>query len=136
MAKTKLNYPQIMLIVFSFFIFIVIIISPSTYLNSVSNGIMVWATIILPGLIPFMFLSKILSSIPYTYSSCFVLNKLTKKCFSCPKETGYIYFMSILSGYPLGSKLIKDYYDNNVLSYEQCKKAVAFCKSRHRQFPE
>lgn len=37
--------------------------------------------------------------------------------------------MSILSGYPLGSKLIKDYYDNNVLSYEQCKKAVAFCST-------
>ncbi len=90
---------------------------------------MVWATIVLPGLIPFMFLSKILATMPYTFKSCFVLSKTCKKCFRCPEVTGYIYFMSMLSGYPLGAKLIKDFTDSKMLSYEEAKKATSFCST-------
>ncbi len=129
MLKSKIKYFQIVFIAVSFLIFFIIILRPNIYLKSVSNGIMLWATIILPGLIPFMFLSKILSTMSYTYMSTFVLSKVTKKCFFTPKCSGYIYFMSILSGYPLGAKLTKDFFDNNQISLAEAKKIVAFCST-------
>ena len=61
--------------------------------------------------------------------STFVLSKVTKKCFFTPKCSGYIYFMSILSGYPLGAKLTKDFFDNKQISLAEAKRIVAFCST-------
>ncbi len=129
MSKTKINYFQIAFIFLSFFIFITIILNPNLYLGSVSKGILLWATIILPGLVPFVFLSNIMSKLPYTYTICAPLSYLTKKCFRSPICTGYIYFMSILSGYPLGAKLIKDFHAAGHLTDLQAKTATAFCST-------
>ncbi len=129
MAKTKISYFQILFIILSFSIFFIIILNPNFYLGSVYRGLSLWAKVILPGLIPFAFLSTILSSLPYTYGACFLLSKATKKCFYSPSCTGYIYFMSILSGYPMGAKLIKDFYDGKQLTQSEAKKAVSFCST-------
>lgn len=129
MSKSKINFAQLMIVILSFFVFIIIISNPTTYLTSISKGILVWANVVLPGLIPFMFLSKILANLPYTYKSCFLLSKMTNKCFRCPDVTGYIYFMSILCGYPMGAKLIKDFYECELITKEDCKKAISFCST-------
>ena len=129
MSKSKINYVEIAILGFSFFVFLLVILKPSIYLGSVSKGILIWATVILPGLIPFMFLGKILAQNPYTFKSCFLLSKVTEKCFRCPSVTGYIYFMSILSGYPMGAKLIKDFREAGMLNDSECKKAVSFCST-------
>lgn len=129
MTKSKFSYFQFFFLVFAFFVFLLIIIFPNTYLPSISRGVMVWATVILPGLIPFMFFSKIMTSMPYTFKSCFWLSKITNKCFKTPNITGYIYFMSVLSGYPLGAKLTKDFFDSGHLSLSQAKKVITFCST-------
>ncbi len=129
MTKSKINYLQIVFLIFSFFVLGLIILQPDLYLGAISHGIMVWATIILPGLIPFMFLSKIMQVMPYTYTCCSLLGKVNQKCFSVPNITGYIYFMSVLSGYPLGAKLTKDFFDSGHLSLAQAKKVITFCST-------
>ena len=129
MSKSKINDIQIIFLLLSFLMFFIIIINPSVYLGSVSKGILLWATIILPGLVPFVFISNIMSKLPYTFSICSPLSFATKKCFSTPKCTGYIYFMSILSGYPLGAKLTQEFYNQGLLSYDEAKSTVSFCST-------
>ena len=129
MSKIKVNYIQICFLIFAFSIFCIIILHPSRYLSSVSQGIMLWATIILPGLVPFVFISNIMSKMQSTFSVCSPLAFVTNKCFKSPKCTGYIYFMSILSGYPLGAKLVEEFYDQGLLSYNDAKTAISYCST-------
>lgn len=129
MLKSKINYFQICFLIFSFTVLLIIIFNPSLYLNSATQGIMLWATIILPGLIPFVFISNIMSKMPYTFSICYPLSFITKKCFNTPKCTGYIYFMSILSGYPLGAKLTQEFYNQGLLTYDEAKSTISFCST-------
>ena len=107
-------------------IMIAILISPVTYSHSVLNGLNMFIICVLPGLLPFMFLTKLLTNFGCVQKISNKLHRPTKFLFNTSGITSYIFLMSIISGYPIGAKIISDLYLSKQLSYQDAKKALSF----------
>ena len=75
----------------------------------------------MPSLLPFFFISKILFSFNLTNKFILINSKPMNKVFKLPPISSYIFFMSILCGYPVGAKIIGELYDCNQISKDDCK---------------
>ncbi len=103
-----------------------IVILPRNSINSFYDGISVWATKVLPSLLPFFILTKLLSStnfIPYISKK---LTPITKKLYGIDGYGGYIYLMSIISGYPMGAKITSELYKDGRITKGQAHTITAF----------
>ena len=104
----------------------IFVLNPTKYMQSVTNGLIVWATAVVPALLPFFVLSKLLSELDFFSPFCRYISPVTKKLFNAPAISGYIFLISIISGYPVGAKLIQEYHKNNLLTKNQCRKISTF----------
>jgi len=85
-----------------------LVFNPEKYILSVYNGFLMFALNVLPALFPFFFLTKLLTSIGTVNSITSFMKKPVKKILKMPSCFSYIFFLSILSGYPVGAKLVSE----------------------------
>lgn len=107
-------------------IMIILLISPTIYSKSVLDGLNMFIICVLPGLLPFMLLTKLLTNFGYVQKLSNRLYRPTKLLFNTSGIASYVFIMSILSGYPIGAKIICDLYQNNQISYLDAKKTLSF----------
>lgn len=103
-----------------------VVIFPDKYVKSVAAGLNLYALSVLPALFPFFFFSKILAELNFGYDLGLTLRKPLKKAFNAPALSGYVLVMSMLCGYPIGAKLTSDFYERNLISFEEAKSICAF----------
>ena len=109
----------------AFAILVLLLTDPARYIESVKRGMLLFANNVLPSLFPFLFLTKLLTNV----GAC---NRMTKffsplmRLYRCPPAGGYVFLMSILSGYPVGAKVASDLYRQGALSTEDCKRVLSF----------
>lgn len=108
------------------FFIIILVISPKLCIEACFNGLNVWATSLLPALLPFFIFTKLLSELGVINTMSSVFSPITKKLYNTSGISGYIYLMSILSGYPVGAKLTCDLYCNKQIDYGQAHRIIAF----------
>lgn len=109
----------------------VFIISPKECMNATSNGIRVWVLNVVPALFPFFIITRII--IMLNQNSIPVLDKFTSRCFHA-SNSGLIYFLSLLSGYPIGAKLISGYYESGAIDKQTATKMFSFCSTSGPMF--
>lgn len=127
-----LNKVNILTIVFTLFLILLticLIINPTKYINSCYNGLLIWATTVLPSLFPFFVITKLLTELKSLDNVFHKFSKITNKLFNAPPSSSYIFGMSIISGYPVGAKLICDFYENKQISTKDANKLVTFCST-------
>ena len=106
--------------------FTIFITNPSLTINSMLQGINLWATKILPALFPFFVFTKILSTTgTFDYLSL-KLSPITKLIFNTSGLSSYVYICSIVSGYPIGAKLVSELYNLNKIDISEAKKIISF----------
>lgn len=110
-----------------FSIMLIIISSPNTFADGTVSGLKLFFFSVLPGLFPFMLLTKLLTELGTMFKLCEKLGKFSKKLFGTPGISMYAFFMSIISGYPIGAKIISDLYQKNLISEEDAKRMSLFC---------
>jgi len=122
--KGNFSVSSIWLSLFIILIMILILVDPVPYSKSIINGLSLYFTAVLPGLLPFMFLCKLL-----THQN--VINKLAKpikkpirKLFGVSEQGFYAFLMSMLSGYPIGSKITSDLYNSGKLHKNELTKTA------------
>ena len=115
-------------------IIVALIINPKHYMEITLNALIVWATLLVPSLFPFFFFTRIFSSLNLTQPIAKLLNPATKKLYKCSGSSGYIFTMSILSGYPVGSKITADLYENGSISESEIKTITAFTSNSGPMF--
>lgn len=120
--KSKNLYLSLILI----FLLISISINPTSNINAFYNGIKVWATIVVPALFPFFLFTKLLCELNISQTICKYLNPITKKLYNCDGVAGYIFFSSIISGYPVGAKLVNEFHSKKLISNDQAYRIVTF----------
>ena len=98
-----------------------LIINPARYTKSVLAGSSLFYFSVMPSLLPFFFISKILFSFNLTNKFILINSKPMNKVFKLPPISSYIFFMSILCGYPVGAKIIGELYACNQISKDDCK---------------
>lgn len=120
--RLKANKIITLLLIAICFIFI---LNPKTYINSCLNGLSVWALKILPGLFPFFVLTRLIVSLSAPKTN--VLDKFFCKTYHSPIGSLNTYLLSILSGYPMGAKLICTNYELGYFTREDAKKMLSYC---------
>ena len=116
-----------------FFIFNMII-SPAKFIKEGLNGISAWAFNVLPSVLPFIFFTKALSSLGQMEKLTRSFQRVTKTLFNTPPISFYVFFMAILSGYPVGSKMIADLYMQGKITQEDAYRMSAFCSTSGPMF--
>lgn len=117
-----------------FFIILSIILSPQTYIKVCSSAIEVWAKILLPSLLPFFIFTKLLTSIGYVQTISANFKNLSFKLYKSPPISAYIFLMSILTGYPVGSKLTSDLFNSGAISKNDAQKCTSFTSNSGPMF--
>lgn len=110
-----------------FLIMIIIITNPKRYTAGTIGGLKLFIFSVLPGLFPFMFLTKLLTELGFLFKFTNHLNKPARILFGTPGVSLYAFFMSILSGYPIGAKIIDDLYQKKLITHSDAKKMMIFC---------
>ena len=121
-TETKKLYFSLIIIL----VLILISINPTSNINAFFQGVKVWATIVLPALFPFFLFTKLLCDLNIVQLLCKYLNPITKKLFNCDGVAGYIFFSSIISGYPVGAKLVSEFYSKNLITNGQAYRITTF----------
>lgn len=123
----KQNFQNILFSILILGMMFLIISNPSVFSKSTISGIKLFFYSVLPGLFPFMFLTKLLTEIGLVFKVSKRFSKLSNKLFGTPGVSLYCFAMSILSGYPIGAKIISDLYEKNLISDEDAKRMSIFC---------
>lgn len=102
------------------------IITPAKYIEFAFQGILLWAKNVLPSLFPFFVFTKIIIELDLLNPLTKITYPITKKLFNSNKECNNLFLVSIISGYPISSKLIVDAYKTGKISYDELIKLNAY----------
>ncbi len=129
----KNNY-EFILSLFLLLIILIIAINPKNYISATFKGISIWAKIILPSLFCFFIFTKLLMQNASTIKIFNFLNKPFEKIFNTSKVGGYIYFMSCISGYPVGAKLISEFYEQGTITKDEAFRISCYASTSGPMF--
>ena len=104
------------------------------YSYAVTNGIKLWAATLLPALFPYFFITAVLSGLSVTGRLSQKLSPVTRSLFRTNGITGYAFFISALSGYPVGAKTVADLKTRGLISGTEAVRACSFCSSPSPMF--
>ena len=130
--KFKIN-KNVILIFIILILLIAIVVNPAVYITSCLNGLVVWVTVVLPALLPFMFFTKTLTELGVA-DILATKFKLFPKIFKVPSVAIYVFVLSILSGYPVGAKIVADLYENGSITKEEAYKITTFTSNSGPMF--
>ena len=107
------------------FICIIFILNPKIYSESVLSAISIWTLKVLPVLFPFFIFTRIIVSL-----SSFKAGRMDKyfnKLYRVPNFGFKIFLLSIISGYPMGAKLICTLNEQGKIKTKEAEKMMSFC---------
>lgn len=130
-GQAILNYFFTGLIVFILFS---MICQPAKFISKSLDGISAWAFNVLPSVLPFMFFTKLLSALNTMPKLTRPFSSITNKLFKTPPISFYTFIMAILSGYPVGSKMVADLYLQGQISKQDAFRMTSFCSTSGPMF--
>lgn len=104
------------------------------YSYAMTDGLNLWIVCVLPSLFPYFFITAIFSSLKITGKISSFLSPVTVKSFKINGSVGYAFFMSVVSGYPVGAKIVSDLKIGNALSDAESVRAAALCSTSSPMF--
>lgn len=93
---------------------ILMVVFPQIAMDSARKGISLWGSSVLPALLPFFICANFLQNIG-------VIRYL--------KSGTFPFLMSVLSGYPMGAKIVGDLRRSGEISVREAKRLMSFCST-------
>ena len=112
-------------IIFCMFCFGLILFSKNN-LASAKNGLILWATAVVPSLFPFFVSTELLS---YTNIIKYLgkwLNPIMRPLFNVPGEGSFAFLMGLISGYPVGAKIVSNFIKQGIVTKQEAERLLAF----------
>ena len=116
---------NILPIMFLFFTISLIIFSKSN-IQAVKNSLGIWVNNVIPSLFPFFIATELLNHTNIPKIAGKVFNKIMKPIFNVPGIGAYALFMGIISGYPIGAKIVTNFRNQNLCSKEEAERLITF----------
>lgn len=126
MIVNSVKKSHILLSLLLILLMLCIVCRPTVYMQATLRGIIVWSTAVLPALFPFFFLTTILSSLNVLDKLAKIFKRPLNALFHTSQYSALVYLMSIISGYPVGAKLICDLYKNKKIDKFEAVRINAF----------
>lgn len=112
------------------FIFVLIVVCLVVFsksnLTAATNGLTLWATCVVPSLFPFFVITNLLSHTKVVSFTGKLLDKLMRPLFNVPGIGGFAFVMGLISGYPVGAKVVSDFRENGLVSKDEGERLLAF----------
>lgn len=125
---------DVFLTILLFLIILIIISNPTKYTSGTISGLKLFFFNVLPGLFPFMLLTKLITEIGLIFRISQKLDKFSYKIFGTPGVSIYTLIISVISGYPIGAKIISDLYNKKQINEIEAKKMSIFCTTSGPMF--
>ena len=125
---------KIFLTVLILYVLLNMVIFPDMYMSVTLNGLTAWALNVLPSVLPFIFFTKVLSSLGCVERVSKIFSKPCKKLFRTSPLSAYVFFTSIISGYPVGAKMTADLYQSGRITKSDAFKMTSFCSTSGPMF--
>ena len=112
-------------IIFVLFTFCLVLFSQSN-LIAAKNGLNLWANNVVPSLFPFFIATNLLGHtniIKYISKYC---NRFMKPIFNVPGESAYAFILGLISGYPVGAKIVTDLRNKKFCSKDEGERMLCF----------
>lgn len=106
----------------------VFIIFPERYVACCLEGFVLWAECVLPSLFPFIVVSLIFIKTGLADKASLPLKRVTR-VLNLPQSAAVCFILSICSGYPAGSRLVAEFYENGALTRSDCDKLAPLCST-------
>lgn len=127
--KTKFVFisfkKNILPIIFCLFTLFLLIFS-SQNLSAAKNGLMLWANSVVPSLFPFFIATELLGYTNIITKFEKILTPIMRPLFNVPGSGAYAFIMGIISGYPIGAKIVTNFRQNGICTKEECERLLAF----------
>lgn len=111
--------------IFVIIAFCLVIFSKSN-LSAATNGLTLWATCVVPSLFPFFVITNLLSHTKVVSFTGRLLDKLMRPLFNVPGIGGFAFVMGLISGYPVGAKVVSDFRENGLVTKDEGERLLAF----------
>ncbi|NMB28189.1 MAG: sporulation integral membrane protein YlbJ [Tissierellia bacterium] len=122
----KKSFPNILFLIVMLCVLIGILKYPKLALNSATDGLYTWFNIVIPSLLPFFIVSEILVGIGFVNFISKFLQPLMKPIFNVSGAGAFSLSMSLVSGYPIGAKIVSHLRQNNTISKIEADRMVCF----------
>lgn len=95
-------------------------------LVAAKNGLILWATAVVPSLFPFFVSTELLNNTNIVKFLGKILNPIMRPLFDVPGEGAFAFLMGLISGYPVGAKIVSNFIDNGICTKEEAERMLAF----------
>ncbi len=118
----KKNLLSILFVLFT----LSLVLFSNSSLNAVLTGLKLWANNVVPSLFPFFVAVELLGNTNVVYYLSKLLDKLMRPLFNVPGASAFAFIMGIISGYPVGAKIVSNLYENNNCTKEEAERMLCF----------
>lgn len=103
-----------------------LVIFSKSNLSAAKSGLKLWANNVVPSLFPFFIATNLLKStnVLSIISKCF--NKIMRPLFNVPGEGAYAFILGLISGYPVGAKIVTDLRNSNLCTKDEGERMLCF----------
>ena len=105
---------------------ICLVIFSKSNLTATKNGLTLWATCVVPSLFPFFVITNLLSHTKVVSFTGKLLDKFMRPLFNIPGIGGFAFVMGLISGYPVGAKIVSDFRFNGLITKDEGERMLAF----------
>ena len=103
-----------------------LILFSNSNLFAAKKGLSLWANSVVPSLLPFFIATELLGYTNIISILGKMLNKLMRPLFNVPGEGAFPFIMGIISGYPVGAKIVADLKRQGLCSNIEAERLIAF----------
>ena len=98
----------------------------SDNLAAAKEGLSLWAFSVVPSLLPFFIATELLCYTNIINILGKFLNSIMRPIFNVPGEGSFPLIMGIISGYPVGAKIVSNLKENGICTNVECERLIAF----------
>ena len=131
--KKKL-YLKIFISFILFLFLIILLLNPKKYIAVTLDGLKLWVAVILPSVFPYAVITTLITSLNSLSLAFNKFTPLSKRLFNTNGVGLYAFTLSVISGYPIGSKTVADLKENGLLSNSEAIRCSCFCSSSSPMF--
>lgn len=102
---------------------------PAIALSAARKGISLWASSVLPALLPFFICANFMTALGLPVYIGRIFEKPFQKLFGAPGVSAFVFSVSITSGYPMGAKLIGDFGRSKAITRSEARRMLTFCST-------
>ena len=103
-----------------------LVIFSNSNLYAAKSGLKLWANNVIPSLFPFFIATNLLSHTNILTYISKLFNKIMRPIFNVPGECAFAFILGLISGYPVGAKIVVDLRNSGLCTKDEADRMLCF----------